>query len=86
MTGIKDKTKILPKEKKLEREGDIIVLLEVTVQEGYLMERYASIEVFRVSRGVIGSTTRRTIVNNLAVIVLQLIMTPSFIFLDMFDV
>ena len=50
------------------------------------MERYASIEVFRVSRGVIGSTTRRTIVNNLAVIVLQLIMTPSFIFLDIFDV
>ena len=58
------------KEKKLEREGDIIDLLEVTVQGGCLMERYASIEPFGFTRDVIGSTRRRTIVNKLAVIFL----------------
>ena len=74
------------KEKKLEREGDIIDLLEVTVQGGCLMERDASIEAFGFTRDVIGSKRRRTIFDKLAVIVLKRIMTPSFVSLNMFDV
>ena len=48
------------------------------------MERDASREAFGFARDVIGSTRRPTIVNKLAVIVLQSIMTPSFVFLGMF--
>ena len=48
------------------------------------MERDASREALGFARDVIGSTRRCTIVNKLAVIVLQRIMTPSFIPLDMF--
>ena len=75
---------ILPKENKLEREGDITGLLEVTVQGGCLMEIYASREAFGFARDVISSTRKCTIVNKLAVIVLQHIMTPSFVSFDMF--
>ena len=67
---------IFTKGKNLEREGYITGLLEVTVQGGCIMEKYASIEAFGFARDVIGSTRRRTIVNKLAVIVLQLTMTP----------
>ena len=48
------------------------------------MERDSSREAFGFARGVIGSTRRRTTVNNLAVIVLQRIMTPLFVSLTMF--
>ena len=75
---------MLPKDKKLERDGDITVLLKVTVQGGCLMERDGSREAFGFARDVIGSTRRRNIVNKLAVVVLQRIMTPSFVSLDMF--
>ena len=75
---------ILPKEKKLERKGDITGLLEVTVQVVCLMERDTSREAVGFARDLIGSTRRRTIFNKLAVIVLQHIMTPSFVSLDMF--
>ena len=77
---------ILPKKKKLNREGDTIGLLEVTVQGSYLMEKYASKEAFVFARDVIGSTRRCTIVNKFIVIVLKCIMTPSFVSLDMFAV
>ena len=50
------------------------------------MEIDASIEAFVFASDAIGSTRRRNIVNKLAVIVLQRIMTPLFICLDMFDV
>ena len=50
------------------------------------MERDASREAFGFARDVIGSTRRRTIVDKLAVIVLKRIMTPLFVFLEMFDV
>ena len=75
---------ILLKEKKIEREVDIAGLLEFTVQGGCLMERDASIEAFGFTRDVIGSTIRPTIVNKLAMIVLQRIMNPSFVSLDIF--
>ena len=77
---------IFTKEDKLGRGGDITGLLEVTVQGGWLMERYASIESFSFARDVIGSTRRFTIFDTLALIVLQRITTPSFVSLDMFDV
>ena len=48
------------------------------------MERYASREAFGFASYVIVSTRRRTIVNKLAVIKLQCIMTPSFISIGMF--
>ena len=76
---------ILPKKKKLNREGDITGLLEVTVQVSYLMEIDSSREAFGFARDVIGSTRRCTIANKLVVIVLQRIMTPSFVPIDMFD-
>ena len=75
---------ILLKEKKLEREGDITGLLEITVQGGCIMERDAPREPFGFAMAVIGSTRRPTIVNKLAMIDLQCIMTPSFVSLDMF--
>ena len=50
------------------------------------MERDSSREAFGFARDVIGSTRRHTIVDKLAVIVLQRIMTPSFFSLEMFDV
>ena len=49
------------------------------------MEIYVSREAFGVTRYVIVSTRRRTIVNNLAVMFLQHIMTPSLVSLGMFS-
>ena len=77
---------IFPKKKKLNREGDITGLLEVTVQGSCLMEKYASREAFGFARDVIGSTRGCTIVNKFIVIVLKCIMTHSFVSLDMFVV
>ena len=77
---------ILQKKKKLNREGDITGLLEVTVQGSCLMERYASREAFGFARDVIRSTIRCTIVDNFVVNVLKRIMTPLFVSLDMFHV
>ena len=77
---------ILPKKKKLNREGDTTGLVEVTVQGSCLMEKYASREAFGFARDVIGSTRGCTIVNKFIVIVLKCIMTPSFVSLDMFVV
>ena len=77
---------IFPKKKKLNREGDITGLLEVTVQGSFLMEKYASREAFGFARDVIDSTRRCTIVNKFIIIVLKYIMTPSFVSLDMFAV
>ena len=48
------------------------------------MEIYASGESFVFAMGVIGSTRRPTIVKKSAVIVLQCIMTPSFVSLGIF--
>ena len=39
--------RILLKHKELWREGYIIGIFEVTVMVGFLMERYASISIFR---------------------------------------
>ena len=50
------------------------------------MERDVSRDAFGFARDVIGSTRRSTIANKLAVTVLQRIMTPSFVSLDMFAV
>ena len=77
---------IFPRKKKLNREGDITVLLEVTVRGSCLMEIDASGEAFGFARGVIGSTRRCTIVDKLVVIVFKCIMTTSFVSLDMFHV
>ena len=60
---------ILPKKKKLNMEGDITGLLEVTVQGSCLMKKYASREAFGFASNVIGSTRRCTIVKNFTVIV-----------------
>ena len=65
-------------------EGDITGLLEVTVQGSRLMEINASREAFGFARNVIGSTRIRNIFNNLSVIVLRRIMTPSYFSLDVF--
>ena len=62
---------IFPKNKNLNREGDITGLIEVTVQGSYLMEIYASREAFGFARDVIGSTRRCTIVNKFILIVLK---------------
>ena len=74
------------KKKKLNREGDITGLLEVTVQGSCLMEIDVSREAFGFATDVIGSTRRCTIVNKFIVIFLKYIMTPSFVSLDMFVV
>ena len=50
------------------------------------MEKYASRESFGSARDIIGSTRQCTIVNKFIVIVLECIMTPSFVSLDMFVV
>ena len=78
--------RILPKKKKLNREGGITGLLEVHFQGSCLMEIYASREAFGFARDVIGSTRRCTIVNKFVVIVLKRIMTPSFVSLELFHV
>ena len=77
---------IFPKNKKLNREGDITGLLEVTVQEIFLMEINASRDAFGFARDVIVSTKMCTIVDKFVVIVLKRIMTPLFVSLDMFHV
>ena len=50
------------------------------------MEKDSSREAFGLARDVIGSTIGCTIVNRFIVIVLECIMTPSFVSLDMFVV
>ena len=50
------------------------------------MERYASREAFGFSRDLLGSIRRRIIVNKLALIFLQRIITPFSVSLDMFSV
>ena len=68
-------------------EGDIIGLLEVTVQGSCLMERDAYNEAFGFATDVVVSTIKGcTIVNMLIVTVLQCIMTHLFVSLDMFVV
>ena len=76
---------ILLKYKKLEREGYITGLIEVTVQVGFLMEIYSSREPFGFEMDVLCSKRIPTNVNKLAVIVSQFIMTPSFVSLIMFS-
>ena len=49
------------------------------------MERYSSREPFGFAMYMIGSTIRPTPINKLAVIVLQRIMTPPFVSLDIFS-
>ena len=77
--------RILLKNKKLDREEDITVYLEVSVMGCCLLRRDSQMKPFGFSRDVIGSTRRPTIVNKLAVIVLQDIMTHLFVSLDMFS-
>ena len=50
------------------------------------MGKDASREVFGFTRGVIGSTRGCTIVDKFIVMFLECIMTPLFVFLDMFVV
>ena len=78
--------RILQKNKRLSREGDITGFLEVTVKGSCLMEKYASREAFGFARDVISSTRGCTIVDKFIVIVLECIMTHPFISLDMFVV
>ena len=75
---------ILPKNKKLNREGDITGLLEVTVQGSCLMEIDSSREAFGFARDLISSTRRCTIFDKFVVIVLKRIMNTSFVSLAMF--
>ena len=77
---------ILQKKKKLSKEGDITGSLEVIVQGSLLMEKYSSREAFGFARDVIGSTRGCAIVNKFVVIILECIMTRSFVSLDMFVV
>ena len=70
---------IFLKKKQLNREGDIIGLLEVIVQGSCLMEKYASRKALGLAREIIYPTSRCTIVNKFIVIVLKCIMTPSFV-------
>ena len=76
-----------PKNKKLNREGDITGLLEVTFHGIYLMEIDASKEAFGFATDVMVLTRKWcTIVNKFIVIVLKRIMAPSFVSLDMLHV
>ena len=61
---------IFTKKKRLNSEGDITGLIEVTVQRSCLMEIYASREAFGFARDAIGSTRKCTIVNKFIVIFL----------------
>ena len=73
--------------KNLSWEGDITGLLEVTVQGSCLMERDAYREAFGFATDVMVSTIKGcTIVDMFIVIVLECIMTHSFVSLDMFVV
>ena len=68
-------------------EGDIIGLLEVTVQGSCLTERDAYREAFGFATDVMVSTIKWcTIVDNFIVTILQCIMTHSFVSFDMFVV
>ena len=77
---------IFPKKNNLNKKGGTTDLLEVTAQGSCLMEKDASREVFGIARDVIGSTRGCTFVNKFIVIVLKCIMTPFFVYLDMFVV
>ena len=78
---------IFPKKNQPSWEGDITVLLEVTVHVSYLMERDAYREVFGFATDVMVSTIKGcTIVDMFIVTVLECIMTHSFVSLDMFVV
>ena len=70
-----DLSKLL-KEKELEREGSITVLIDVTVQVDCLMEKYSSVESFGFAMAVLGSTRKNTTVNKMDLIDLQRIMPP----------
>ena len=75
---------ILQKKMKLNRARDIIGLLEVTGHGSCLMGRYSYIEAFGFSTDVMVSTIKGcTIVDMFIVIVLEFIMTHSFVSLDM---
>ena len=76
----------MQKKKKISKDGDITGSLEVIVQGSCLMEKDASIEDFGCERDVIGSTRGCNIVDKFIVIVLECIMTHSFVSLDMFVV
>ena len=74
------------KKKKINREGGITGLLEVTVHGIRIMKIYAYIEAFGFARDVLGSTRRCNIVDKFVVIVSKRIINPSFFSLDMFHV
>ena len=76
----------MPKNKKLNMEGDIIGLLEVTFQGSYLMEIDVSRYKFGFARDVICSTRSCNIVDKFIIIVLKRIITPLFVLLDLFHV
>ena len=78
---------IFPKKEKLNWEGDITGLLEVTVKGSCLMEIDASREDFVFATYIMVSTRKGcTIVNKFIVIVLKCIKTHSFVSCDMFVV
>ena len=78
---------ILPKKKNLSWEGDITGLLEVTVHGNFLTERDAYREDFGFAMDIMVSTIKGcTIVDMFIVIVLECIITHSFISLDIFFV
>ena len=78
--------RILKKKENLNSEGDIIGLIEVTVQGSCLTEIDASRESFGFAMDVIVSTRRCTIVDKFVVIVLKIIMNSLFVSLDMFSI
>ena len=60
------------------------MLLEVNLMGDFLMEIFASRNLFGFSMAVLGSTKRPTNVNKLDVTALKHIMTPLFVTLEMF--
>ena len=66
----------ISEKKKLNREGEITSLVEVTVQGSCLMEKDVSREAFGIARDAIGSTRRCTVVNKFIETILKYIMTP----------
>ena len=78
---------IILKKKELGRGGVITGLSEVTVQEGCLMEGYASIEPLGFAMYVpLDLTIGPTTINKTAMIVLQRILTSLFIPVYMFAI
>ena len=77
---------ILSKKEKLNREGDITVLLKFTVQGSCIMEIDSFIKAFGFAMDVVGSTRRCTIVDKFIIIVLKHIMTPLVLSIGVFHV